>query len=70
MQDVIVYLIVIAAIAYLVRQWVQTGRGKKSCGGCSGGCGGKTTTPTPLIQIQMGNQATSKIRQTGEQHPN
>jgi hypothetical protein len=61
MQDFIVYGIVLAAIAYLVWQTTRMARGKKSCGGCGGGCAEKKTQPTPLIQIQMGEPARRRI---------
>jgi len=59
-QDLIVYLIVLAAVVYLARTWTATGKGSKGCGCASGGgCSKiKKTTPqvpatTALIQINL-----------------
>jgi hypothetical protein len=57
-QELVVYLIVAGAAAYLVRMAWSAARGQAGCGGCEGACGGKTKTgnkaTTPqLVQIQM-----------------
>jgi hypothetical protein len=53
MQDFAVYLIVGAASVYLVRHWVLTSRGDKSCGGC-GGCSAAKPKEEKLVQIDLG----------------
>ena len=55
-QDFAVYLIVGAATLYLVRHWILTTRGDKSCGGC-GGCDSKSKPKAQaeqLVQIDLG----------------
>ncbi|HEX8464033.1 MAG TPA: FeoB-associated Cys-rich membrane protein [Abditibacterium sp.] len=53
-QDFAVYLIVAGAAAYLVRHWVLTTKGDKSCGGC-GGCSSAPKKAEPkLVQIDLG----------------
>ncbi len=51
-QDFAVFLIVGAACVYLVRHWMLTSRGDKSCSGC-GGCGSKPKEEK-LVQIDLG----------------
>lgn len=54
-QDIIVYLIVVAAIGYLVRLVWLTSKGKKGCHCGTGGCGAKKAAPGPqLVQISLG----------------
>lgn len=60
-QDTLVFLIVAAAVAYLVRTWWQSSCGEKGCGGCSSKCGNaeKSTLQqsSAPIQIQMNGRS-------------
>jgi len=60
-QENVVFLVVAAAVAYLVRTWWKASRGEKGCGGCKGACGkpGQSTLAAPAapIQIQMNGRA-------------
>lgn len=70
-QDIVVYLIVAGAVAYLARTFWLTARGKK---GCASGCGGCSKTAQPaargnaapapgnLIQIDLGARPASIAR--------
>lgn len=60
LQNFVVVLIVAAAVAFLVRNFVQSARGQKGCGSCaSGGCKSAArpaqAAGQELIQIQFGD---------------
>ncbi len=55
-QDIAVYFIVVAAAAFLIRNYWMSSQGKKGCGSCGGGGCGKKAAPKPtsnLIQITL-----------------
>lgn len=54
-QDILVYLIVAAAVAYLVRTYWLSSKGKKGCGCAGGGCGaGKKVVGRASLDPQSG----------------
>jgi hypothetical protein len=63
MQDIIVYLIVAAAAAYLARTvWSALIGGKSGCNSCGSNCASNkpkaarsTPAPQQLVQIDLGN---------------
>jgi hypothetical protein len=62
MQEILVFAIVLAAVAYLAFSLRASMRGKSGCGSCSsgGGCGPKKTPENgaaPLVQITMNGRA-------------
>jgi len=62
-QDIVVYLIVLAAVVYLGRTLILAAAGRKACGGCGSGhkCGSTKVGAVPpagpgqLIQIGLGS---------------
>ena len=54
-QEIIVFIIVGLAAAYLARTVWRTLSSRRACGGCGGSCGGKVAPAAPqqLVQIQM-----------------
>ena len=66
MQELIVILIVVAAVAYLARQTWLSLRGKKSC--CEGGCSKVSTQKkNELVQISL-NGKTLPVRPDALRH--
>ena len=52
-QEIIVFLIVGLAVAYLARRFWGIFTTGKSCGGCGSACGGKVQQPQTLVQLQI-----------------
>ena len=50
MQEFIVFLVVLAAVVYLARQWWPS---KNKSGGCGGCDNAKKDAPQQLMQIQV-----------------
>ncbi len=53
-QEIVVFIVVAVAAAYLVRMAARTFLSRRACGGCGSACGGKVTQKAPqLVQLQI-----------------
>ena len=55
LQEILVFIVVALAAAYLLKMVWRTFTSRRACGGCGGSCGGKTTpnAPQQLVQLQI-----------------
>jgi len=72
MQEFIVFLIVLAAVVYLARQYWPSKSKSGGCGGCSsGGCGKESTAPRsstlPRSSTPAGESGLIQINVNGAQ---